>query len=934
MCLFACISGLFPLQAATYYVDFAGGNDSQSGTSPDGAWKHCPGDAQAKGSAASRTLQPGDQVIFKGGVVYQGSIVAKFSGKAGEPVIYDGNSAGTFGKGMAVISGGEAVTGWKPCTSADDAGGSPHFAKLLKASLPGKADWTDLNLVQAGERLLSVAQDPNMPDPFFQEASDFFHDPKQPVREEQTVKIIPLDMTENKTRAFVYMVDGGKMSAAINRLNGGGLRVVWPEETTFTRFGIAPQPGYTWPKDMALLANGKEILKFTLKGSDGGKAAVEQKFDLPQPVTSKELEIRFLGAQSNDGKPQTWGAVKSLAVYDSDGKNRLATKRTAFLKDDAILNQKDPGAWDGAVVSLHIRPNAVIYQDVLSFDPAKHELAITPFNGDQYPSTRYSILNSTRVLDKPGEYVVRQNPDGTTTVFVWPVEGLPADFDRSTLAAGLKIQQAAHVTVRNIRFQQFAGEKDGTALDASGDLKNPTPGLVIQGVEVRFNRSLSNGAIHANAYKDVLIEDCLAADNAGHMKGILVRNSENVLVRRCRVVHGSGTALDFYTVNHGAVLDNEIVDNKGMHANGLTFYVGCRNILVEGNRVRGGNVALTFQDGQDMIIRNNILEGGGTFGIGVWAGKPFNNVLIANNIILSHSDKDPALFGGNEGTVNLHVANNIIGGLGGTVLTRASFENNLILAEGTAIDPKLLPPGNRLVTDPKAVFRNPPGDLQPVAGGPTTGQGRETPLAGTHDLRGAPRLNGKDIGPFSSSTAAPDKNRPWPAFGWGDFKFPGVQAAAVAAGHFKHRGETPEITLPALDYTGQGGGELLRREEQKYFAKWDAQDQWVEWTVTAPEAGDYELGISLASALASKRSFFLNNEPVEGLQNVDMKISGAWKTFVDQYLPVPFRLVAGKNTLRIVNPDASALNFRELRFYRIVGEAKPPGAAMESAPPE
>jgi hypothetical protein len=159
-----------------------------------------------------------------------------------------------------------------------------------------------------------------------------------------------------------------------------------------------------------------------------------------------------------------------------------------------------------------------------------------------------------------------------------------------------------------------------------------------------------------------------------------------------------------------------------------------------------------------------------------------------------------------------------------------------------------------------------------------------------------------------------------------DFKFPEVdpsRLALVTQANFKHRGEAPEITLKALDYSGSGGGELVRREERGYFAKWDVKDQWVEWTVEAPEAGDYELGIAMAAAQAAKRNFFLNGEPVEGLQEVDMAASGDWKKFIDHYLKVPLRLNAGKNLLRVVNPDASALNFRDLKFYRIDGDAGP-----------
>lgn len=90
--------------AATYYVDFSAGNDSSAGTATGTAWKHCPGDASATGTAASTVLAAGDTVIFKGGVNYEGMVDLSKSGTLGSKLTYDGNSAGTWGTGKAVMN--------------------------------------------------------------------------------------------------------------------------------------------------------------------------------------------------------------------------------------------------------------------------------------------------------------------------------------------------------------------------------------------------------------------------------------------------------------------------------------------------------------------------------------------------------------------------------------------------------------------------------------------------------------------------------------------------------------------------------------------------------------------------------------------------------------------------------------------------------------
>ena len=118
----ACLPSL--ATAATYYVDFVGGNDNNPGTLATAPWQRAPGDPAAEGVAAATTLVPGDVVRFKGGVVYRGSIRARSDGAAGQPIIYTGSG---FGSGNAIISGADPVTSITPCPSATECGGAAKW---------------------------------------------------------------------------------------------------------------------------------------------------------------------------------------------------------------------------------------------------------------------------------------------------------------------------------------------------------------------------------------------------------------------------------------------------------------------------------------------------------------------------------------------------------------------------------------------------------------------------------------------------------------------------------------------------------------------------------------------------------------------------------------------------------------------------------------
>lgn len=56
--------------AVTYYVDYAGGSDSNKGTSTSTPWKYAPGMSGVSGVPAGTTLSIGDTVILKGGVTW------------------------------------------------------------------------------------------------------------------------------------------------------------------------------------------------------------------------------------------------------------------------------------------------------------------------------------------------------------------------------------------------------------------------------------------------------------------------------------------------------------------------------------------------------------------------------------------------------------------------------------------------------------------------------------------------------------------------------------------------------------------------------------------------------------------------------------------------------------------------------------------------
>lgn len=87
-------------QSHTYYID-ASGNDANSGSSPSAAWR-------TVNKLNAVAFHPGDQILFKRGGIYWGSINIRQSGEAGRPIVI-----GAYGSGSRpVITGFTTLNNW------------------------------------------------------------------------------------------------------------------------------------------------------------------------------------------------------------------------------------------------------------------------------------------------------------------------------------------------------------------------------------------------------------------------------------------------------------------------------------------------------------------------------------------------------------------------------------------------------------------------------------------------------------------------------------------------------------------------------------------------------------------------------------------------------------------------------------------------------
>jgi hypothetical protein len=104
-----------PMFAATYYIDWTAGSDTNNGTSKTTAWKHSPGMTGCANSCSAKTPAAGDRFIFKGGVIWPSAamaLVANNSGSNGNPIYYGVDTTWFTGSNAGIANVNGTLVTW------------------------------------------------------------------------------------------------------------------------------------------------------------------------------------------------------------------------------------------------------------------------------------------------------------------------------------------------------------------------------------------------------------------------------------------------------------------------------------------------------------------------------------------------------------------------------------------------------------------------------------------------------------------------------------------------------------------------------------------------------------------------------------------------------------------------------------------------------
>ncbi len=740
-----------PLCANTYYVDFQSGDNQADGLTPQNAWKHSPGDRQATGNPGSLELQPGDTVVFKGGVAYHGELQLSVSGREGRPITLDGNTAGTFGEGRAILDGARRIANWQRCDSPEQVQGNPRWQDIFYADLDvdlssnfqqdrfvahrdageaRQAPWQRLFLIDGEQRILPIAQLPQPSDPFYPDLpADFFHSP-HPLTDDYPHQIDYEEGTiGNRTLPLIAITYGGN-APVIQPFDGGAVSIELNEPATiaemgFTLFRPATTPA---PEHMLLLVDGKEVLRAEV---DQEQTAM-QRFALPEPMQAHKLTFQLRHSQPGQ---RTWTKLQQIAAFTPDGTPVIEHPIASVIRDEERLTQDDPQWYDGMFVGVHGGNNHVYFARVRRYEPETHQLFVPHFQASTYDTTRYAIYNSPRLIQQPGEWCLVPLQDGRTRVYLLPdepAEGPPTNIGYPVLKTGILLSgEAAHIRVRGFLIQRYSGGSGAVATRAA---RGARPRYIeIADCDVRFISG--QAGISLNHSDHVVVEDCAVRHCPGWTVGIYVNRTNHFQLRGNRLEKNSGSGIRHYEAQHGLLKENVVLDHFGMHASAVNFYEGCADILFEGNYVQ--NTVAINRNAERLVFRNNLIDGKkrSAIAVAMWTsgsvgGRDIQDIHFFNNTFVN-SNPDTAwatgILGQRRGSPSppqgLIIRDNILCGLAEDI--SGQIENNLYTRP---VESRFMGPGCQVVSDLSRLFQDPAnGDYRRQPGGPMPDAGATIP---------------------------------------------------------------------------------------------------------------------------------------------------------------------------------------------------------------
>jgi len=341
-----------------------------------------------------------------------------------------------------------------------------------------------------------------------------------------------------------------------------------------------------------------------------------------------------------------------------------ATKES--IVDAEFFTQEFESSWNGAYVYIWAYGNRVFKTPVTGFIPSENKILFEPISSPVYTdrNTKYAVTNHLSILDQVGEYVI----DGSE-VYLYPYNGVNPNMTEITVSVrkfGIDIRTSNNIIVQGFVFEKYTGGlkeyNDGVGVRVIGYTSaNTRPkNITIRNNEIRFLRSMAKrGAISVQGSDFVKLSNNYIHHNVKN-RGMIVSSSTNVHIENNVIYKGGDTGMAIFKVENVKVVGNTLLKQSGPHSNGVSVYMGSKDVVLYRNKILETNQAITTNKSSNILISHNMLhtENADASTVADWGNS--TGLKYLNNVI--QHPKSKALSVSTSSREGLIVKNNIIDG--------------------------------------------------------------------------------------------------------------------------------------------------------------------------------------------------------------------------------------------------------------------------------
>jgi hypothetical protein len=311
---------------------------------------------------------------------------------------------------------------------------------------------------------------------------------------------------------------------------------------------------------------------------------------------------------------------------------------------DRRLAGEAADAYVGALVALWVEPNRVVMTPVTGYEPQPGVLHFADFANPlpEKRGVRYAIMNRVAAITRPLDCAI--DAAGRRMFAILPPELARSPLSISQRRFAFDLSGRSDIVLEGFHVEGFSGRLDST-VEA---VVNVGPGA--RRITIRDNSFESNAlirdveaVIRISDAAEVRVEHNRLRNNP-KSSGIVAGRSRDIAILGNLIERAGLNGIRLIAVEHGLVARNRVHDLRGVHGNGMSFYLENRTIAVIGNHVSAAHPAMTMHGGRDgKLPRLDLLFYGNIFDGPSFSWGTLNGVYILGNIFRNDGQAKSAL---------------------------------------------------------------------------------------------------------------------------------------------------------------------------------------------------------------------------------------------------------------------------------------------------